>query len=83
MVDDGGERRSRRDSTPTSGGRGGRSRGRKRRPRASRPDSAGGEGEELETELVAAMACFGAAEIDGELDGGRGELRLNLGLPLG
>ena len=54
-----------------------------RRLRASRPDSAGGEGEELEAELVAAMACFGAAEIDGELDGGRGELRLDRGFPLG
>ena len=32
-------------------------------------------------DLVAAMASFGAAGIDGELDGDRGELRLDLGFP--
>ena len=33
-----------------------------------------------EAELVAVMACFGAARLDEELDGGRGGLRLDLGL---
>ena len=34
-----------------------------------------------EADLVAAMASFGATGIDGELDGDRGELRLDLGFP--
>ena len=35
-----------------------------------------------EADLVATTACFGAAGIDGELDGDRCGLRLDLGFPM-
>ena len=40
-----------------------------RRFQASRDDSLHGEDEDDEAELMAALACFGAAGFDGELDG--------------
>ena len=39
----------------------------------------GEEKEDGEAELVAASSCFGAAGFDGEIDGGSGGRRLNLG----
>ena len=71
------------ESSSAGVGRGRGSRGRRRQNRAPRSDSLDGEERHGEAELVVAVVCFGAAGFSGELDGGHGELRLDLVFPLG
>ena len=65
MVLDGGDPRRRR-------------RGRRRRLRGSRLDSLGGEGEELEAELTAALAWAQAAGVVGDWSGKASAARVSV-----